>query len=110
MELELLLEKKICQLVERALDSALSQKKSSQEAEPAPKEWLTLKELLDYDPLKRKKSTFYRYVNKRQIPFEKMGKNLVFPKAKIDEWFTSFIGLTQSEIDQKIDKSLSGKG
>jgi hypothetical protein len=109
MELESILEKRICEIVERAVDKAISRRKTSQEVEPAPNEWLTLTQLLDYDPLKRKRPTFYAYVSKRLIPFKKIGKKLLFRKCEIDEWLMSFKWPTQSEVDQKIDKALLGK-
>ncbi|MBO0324056.1 helix-turn-helix domain-containing protein [Muricauda sp. CAU 1633] len=49
-------------------------------------EWMTLDELLDYDPEKRKKSTWYKMVSESRVPHHKKGKRLLFLKTEIDEW------------------------
>lgn len=51
--------------------------------------WLNLEELIEFDPVKRSKATYYRYVRERLIPFHKKGKNLFFLKSEIDEWLRS---------------------
>jgi hypothetical protein len=111
MEPPLFNEARLTQLIETAVSKALSrQSTTTREHKPDVKKWLNLKELMAYDPLKRKESTFYGYVSKRLIPFKKMGKNLMFEKELIDEWLISPVGLSQSEIEEKIDNALSGKG
>jgi len=65
--------------------------------------WFDLNELIQYDPEKRSKQTFYGYVSKCEIPFHKRGKKLIFLKAEIDEWLRSGRKLTQQEIEQKIN-------
>ena len=54
-----------------------------------PDKWFTLDELVEYDPEKRAKQTFYGLVSKGAIPFHKRGKKLTFLKSEIDLWLKS---------------------
>lgn len=49
-------------------------------------QWFDLNELVAYDPEKRTKATFYRYVHDNEIPYHKRGKKLTFLKSEIDAW------------------------
>lgn len=49
-------------------------------------EWMTLDQLLEYDPEKRKKSTWYKMVSEKRVPHHKKGKRLLFLKSEMDEW------------------------
>ncbi|WP_347923361.1 helix-turn-helix domain-containing protein [Pontimicrobium sp. SW4] len=61
-------------------------------------QWLDLNQLINYDPEKRSKSTFYGYVHNQTIPYHKNGKKLLFLKAEIDEWLKSGRRKTTSEL------------
>ncbi|WP_375324054.1 helix-turn-helix domain-containing protein [Flagellimonas sp. GZD32] len=49
-------------------------------------EWMTLDQLIEYDPEKRKKSTWYKMVSESRVPYHKKGKRLLFLKSEIDKW------------------------
>lgn len=48
------------------------------------KNYIDIKRLVDYLPLT--KSTIYTMVNKKQIPYKKIGSKLIFDRDEIDEW------------------------
>lgn len=79
------------------IESLLLRKKE----EPKDK-WFDLNDLVDYDPEKRTKATFYSYIHKREIPFHKRGKKLTFLKSEIDEWLKSHRKQTLEEIKNTV--------
>lgn len=54
--------------------------------------------LVEYDPERRSKQTFYRYVQNREIPFQKGKKKLTFLKSEIDMWLKEGRKKTKAEI------------
>ncbi|KEY20342.1 helix-turn-helix domain-containing protein [Kaistella antarctica] len=48
------------------------------------KEYMDIKSLVEYIPLTI--STVYTMVHKQKIPFNKIGKKLVFNREEIDDW------------------------
>lgn len=70
-------------------------------------DWLTLKQLLDYDPAGRKAPTFYKLVNQRKIPVYKMGGKLAFRKSEIDVWLSSKKKYSADDLPSHIDKKLN---
>jgi hypothetical protein len=107
MQLSLFSDEQLKEIVVNAVESALLRHCTPKDVKSASDEWLTLGQLLVYDPLKRKKSTFYGYVNRRLIPFRKQGKLLLFSKSEIDEWLQKSRYPTIAEIEKRIDKGLS---
>ncbi|NQY28291.1 MAG: helix-turn-helix domain-containing protein [Flavobacteriaceae bacterium] len=71
--------------------------------------WLDLNELIEYDPEKRSKPTFYGYVHEGTIPYHKRGKKLIFLKAEIDEWLKLGRVKTNSEIEEESNNYLANK-
>ncbi len=49
-------------------------------------EWMTLDQLVEYDPEQRKKSTWYKMVSENKVPYHKRGKRLLFLKSEINQW------------------------
>jgi len=45
--------------------------------------------LIKYRPFLKSKSKVYALVNKREIPFYKQGRNLIFKLKEVDEFLTS---------------------
>jgi len=72
--------------------------------------WFDLNKLIEYDPEKRTKPTFYRYVHNRTIPFHKKGRKLIFLKSEIDDWLKAGRVKTGSEIKNEIDNITFMKG
>lgn len=52
-------------------------------------QWFDLNDLVDYDPEKRTKPTWYSLVSNGKVPYYKRGKKLVFLKSEIDEFLKS---------------------
>ena len=67
------------------IDSKIDSIKSRKEIESSEK-WLNLKELCDYLPSHPAEQTVYGWTNRRQIPFHKKGKRILFLKSEIDSW------------------------
>lgn len=65
-------------------------------------QWFDLNDLIEYDPEKRTKATFYGYIHKREIPFHKRGKKLTFLKSEIDEWLKSHRKQTLEELESGV--------
>jgi len=72
--------------------------------------WFDLNELVEYDPEKRSKPTFYGYVHEGTIPHHKRGKKLIFLKSEIDLWLKSGRVKTNTEIEAETDDFLTKKG
>lgn len=73
-------------------------------------QWFDLNELVEYDPEKRTKPTFYGYIHRGEIPYHKRGKKLTFLKSEIDEWLKSGRRKTNSEIEDEAESYLKKKG
>ena len=71
--------------------------------------WFDLDELIAYDPEKRSKPTFYRYVQEQEIPFHKKGKKLTFLKSEIDNWLKQGRKKTTAEIEEEAESLLLTK-
>jgi excisionase family DNA binding protein len=71
--------------------------------------WFDLNELIEYDPEKRTKPTFYGYVHQGTIPYHKRGKKLIFLKSEIDEWLKSGRIKTNSEIEAEAENYINNK-
>ena len=63
------------------------------------KQWLDLNELIEYDPEKRTKATWYSKISKGQIPYHKKGKKVFFLRTEIDQWLKEGRCKTNSEIE-----------
>lgn len=57
----------------------------------------------------RKKSTIYGLVHRRQIPYIKNGKNLLFSYKEIIQWVNSGRQDTMNEIIEKKSKELADR-
>jgi len=77
---------------------------------PEPDHWLDINELVAYDPEKRSKATFYGYTARKEIPFHKNCKKLVFLKSEIDHWLKQGRQRTIAEISAEADTYLKRRG
>ena len=79
-----------------------------------PDRWLSIKELSDYLPGNPAIPTLYGKVQRREIPFIRNGKRLVFCQSEIDAWLHSQRVKTSTEINAVaqtfIDSESSRKG
>jgi len=92
--------------VERAMTAKhLKQTSSSQQAN----EWFDLNELIEYDPEKRTKPTWYSKISKGEVPYHKKGKKVYFLKSEIDKWLRAGKCMTTSEIEAEADAFLANK-
>ena len=86
--------------IERLLD------KLSDDPQQESDHWLDLNDLVQYDPEKRSKQTFYGYVHKRTIPFHKSEKKIIFLKSEIDDWLKQGRRKTRAEIEAEAGQNL----
>jgi len=77
--------------------------------QPLPDCWFDLNELVEYDPEKRGKQTFYGYIHEKTIPFHKRGKKLTFLKSEIDEWLKSGRVKTNLEVEAEAKHFINRK-
>jgi len=71
--------------------------------------WLDLNELVQYDPEKRTKSTWYSKISRKEVPFYKRDKKVYFLKSEIDEWLKQGKWKSNLEIDQEANIYFSNK-
>ena len=83
--------------------------KNNSTPEPDPITWMDLEALIAYDPEKRAKTTFYAYVKRRQIPFHKRGKKIIFLRSEIDNWLKHGRQKTDTEISAEAENYLANK-
>jgi hypothetical protein len=76
------------------------------EVQPESDKWLDLEGLVQYDPEKRSKATFYGYIHRRSIPFHKRSKKLLFLKSEIDDWLKEGRRKTRTEIENNAGQNL----
>jgi predicted DNA-binding transcriptional regulator AlpA len=71
------------------------------------KQWLDLNELIEYDPEKRTKATWYSKISKGEVPYHKGKKKVFFLKSEIDNWLKSGKQKTNIEIEAEAEAFLS---
>ncbi len=76
---------------------------------PPKDKWMDLNELIEYDPEKRSKPTFYSYTRdpKSNFPFHKRGKRILVLKSEFDQWLKSGKVKSYSDMLDKVDETLS---
>lgn len=82
-------------------------KKQEQPANEQAKQWLDLNDLIQYDPEKRTKPTWYSKISKGEVPYHKRGKKVYFLKAEIDNWLKSGKQKSNAEIEAEAEAYLS---
>ncbi len=86
----------------------------SEQAQPTPDRWLSIEELSQYLPGRPAISTLYGKAQRREIPFSRNGKRLVFRQSEIDVWLQSGRVNTDAELrviskQYSNNKSLTGR-
>ena len=71
--------------------------------------WFNLDEVINYDPAKRTKPTWYSLVSRGQVPYHKSGGRLIFLKSEIDDYLKSGKHKTMSEIKDEVHSYLVNK-
>jgi len=85
-------------------------KNNTQETKPntkQPEQWLDLNDLIQYDPEKRTKPTWYSKISRNEVPHYKRGKKVYFLKSEIDEWLKQGKCKSNAEIEQEAEAYLS---
>jgi hypothetical protein len=90
--------------IKKALHNSLH----NNQDESRPK-WFSLDEVIQYDPAKRTKPTWYSMCSRGQVPYHKSGNRLVFLKAEIDEFLKSGKHKTKSEIKDEVHSYMVNK-
>ncbi|GAB3909120.1 hypothetical protein GCM10028803_46150 [Larkinella knui] len=80
------------------------------QAPPAPERFFTIEELSNYLPGKPAVTTLYGKVQRRQIPFSRKGKRLVFRQADIDQWLIDGHSNLSAELADHYIQSKERKG
>lgn len=70
-------------------------------------QWLDLNDLIQYDPEKRTKPTWYSKISRNEVPHYKRGKKIYFLKSEIDEWLKQGKCKSNAEIEQEAEAYLS---
>jgi predicted DNA-binding transcriptional regulator AlpA len=71
-----------------------------------PEKWLDLNELIQYDPEKRTKPTWYSKISRNEVPYYKRGKKVYFLKSEIDVWLKQGKCKSNTEIEQESEAYL----
>ena len=79
-------------------------KSQSEHNHPFPDRWFSIEELSDYLPGKPAVTTLYGKVQRREIPFSRSGKRLVFRQSEIDQWLQSQRVKTASELKTEVEQ------
>lgn len=87
------------------IKSLLTQKQR-QETNEQTEQWLDLNELIQYDPEKRTKATWYTKIHRNEVPHYKREKKVYFLKAEIDEWLKAGKRKSNDEIEQEAEHYL----
>jgi len=69
-------------------------------------QWLDLNDLIQYDPEKRTKPTWYSKISKGEVPYHKRGKKVYFLKSEIDAWLKAGKCKSNAEIEQEAEAYL----
>ena len=80
---------------------------SSQFQSNKENEWLTVTELCAYIPTHPVEHTIYCWTNRREIPYHKRGKRIMFLKSEIDEWLKGVKGKSKQEIQKEAEEYVS---
>ena len=82
-------------------------KKQEQTTTEQSEQWLDLNDLVQYDPEKRKKATWYTKTSRNEVPHYKRDKKVYFLKTEIDEWLKAGKCKSNAEIEQQAAAYLS---
>ena len=66
--------------------------------------WFTVAELCAYLPTHPVEHTIYCWTNRREIPYHKRGKRIMFLKSEIDEWLKGVKGKSKHEIQKEAEE------
>ncbi|QDK81562.1 helix-turn-helix domain-containing protein [Spirosoma sp. KCTC 42546] len=76
---------------------------------PSPDRWFAIEELSEYLPGRPAVTTLYGKVQRREIPFSRNGKRLVFRQSEIDAWLQKDRVKTATELDSLAEQHLLKK-
>lgn len=74
---------------------------TSQQSQVTNDKWIDIDELCRYLPSKPAKTTVYGWVQRREIPFTRQGKHLLFQKSCIDLWLAEKATKTTAELAEE---------
>jgi Zn-finger nucleic acid-binding protein len=76
-------------------------KKQEQTTTEQAEQWLDLNDLVQYDPEKRTKTTWYSKISRNEVPYYKREKKVYFLKSEIDGWLKAGKCKSNAEIEQE---------
>ncbi|GAB4017490.1 helix-turn-helix domain-containing protein [Spirosoma koreense] len=71
--------------------------------------WMTIEELSEYLPGKPAVTTLYGKVQRREIPFKRLGRRLAFRQSEIDQYLNGQACMSHSEINAIADRYVATK-
>lgn len=95
------------EMIKEKVDSLFSIISKKENNKPEPDRWFTMDEVVDYDPEKRSKATWYLYTSTGKVPFHKRNKKILFLKSEIDAWLLSGRKKTVDEINNEVNAYLA---
>lgn len=100
-------EEQLNQMMQSAVREGIAQAASINTSQSLLDVWLSIEELRDYLPGKPAITTLYGKVQRREIPFKRMGKRLVFLRSEIDHWLKGQHRRASTEISTSSEQYLS---
>ncbi len=88
--------------IETAVEKAIDTSNINQRVIEEENEHLTIKEASTFTNIAV--ATLYDYTHKRKIPFNKVGKKLIFSKKELTAWIQSHRKKTMDEIEQQANQ------
>jgi hypothetical protein len=82
-------------------------KKQEQTPNEQSEKWLDLSDLVQYDPERRTKATWYSKISRNEVPYYKRDKKVYFLKTEIDDWLKAGKCKSNAEIEQEAAAYLS---
>ena len=76
----------------------------NERSQPAADRWFSIEELSEYLPGHPAITTLYGKVQRREIPFSRDGKRLVFRQSEIDLWLQGKRVKTNTELSDQAEK------
>ncbi|MBD2752479.1 helix-turn-helix domain-containing protein [Spirosoma validum] len=71
--------------------------------------WMTIEELSDYLPGKPAVTTLYGKVQRRELPFKRLGRRLTFLQSEIDQYLKGQSCMSHIEINAVADQYVKTK-
>jgi hypothetical protein len=89
------------------VNSCLTNNKQENKPTEQPETWFDLNQLIQYDPEKRKKPTWYSKISRNEVPYYRRSKKVYFLKSEIDAWLKQGKSKSNAEIELEAEAYLT---